>query len=153
MKKVYMIAIIRPIGIDLNNKDDTLTFEFGGYNFKINEQDVPFDFGGYSVYIYEDAKGKYLEMYTGKSFFNTSDIDFQTFKGEYAILGIKSEDITAQFLSSATHINEFYFSMQVKNGDESSDAILEDIIFVDEHGIEYHMNKNLLDRNINEINK
>lgn len=153
MKKVYMGAILRTTEIEIKDKDDVAAIDFGGYNFKINDQDIPFDFKGYGVNIKEDSNGKYLELDTSiKSFLNVFDIDFELFKEEYDSLGLKNEDITAKFLASASKINEFYFLLEDKNGNEYADGVIEDIWFADENGAEYHMDKSLFKQTLNEIN-
>lgn len=153
MKKVYMEAIIRPIGLEIKDKEDVSAIDFGGYNFRINGKNIPFDFEGYGADIEEDEKGKYVRMCTAwSSLFKVYDIDGETYKEEYASLGISSDDITAEFLASASHINEFYFLIELKDSNKVIDAIIEDVVFIDENSKEYHMNKNLFKMSLAEIN-
>lgn len=86
----------------------------GGYSFHIGNREVPFDWeaheGGW------DKEG-FFSFTTGYGwFFNNFELD-ECYDEHYAEIGLKREDITATFLASAHHIEDFYINFVV-NGKE-----------------------------------
>ena len=146
MKEVHMSAIVRiPTGYPFS-KDDVAAIDFGGYTFVIDETSIPFDFEGYGADIEFDEKGMYIEMQTTYSgFFTNTDIDTDVYAKDYAEIGIDAENITAEFLASASEIESFYFNVELKNNEEiGEDFILESVVFFDENGDEHEVNAALL---------
>ena len=100
------------VPIDDNEIEDV---SIGGYEFVIGGLRVPFDWeaheGGW------DYNGFY-SFSTGRGwFFNDFELD-TCYDEAYEELGLKREDITAVFLASAQHINDFYVNFVTKDGAE-----------------------------------
>lgn len=108
MRMVAKFEILKDNGtgifdtIDFDRKSDVVTP--GGFNFCINNQDISFDFPTFSClrvdnyFKYESGYGSVYHDFTLDSCYDE----------EYERLGIDLSDITAEFLASASRINEFY---------------------------------------------
>jgi len=150
MKEVYMTMVIRVAGsLTLNAKDIT-DYEIGGFEFVIDEQEVPFDFAGYSMNFLSDKNGQYIQIETGDSgFFKNCDIDPEPYLETYAELGIDPETIMAPYLASATAISYFNFYIELSDGRElSKDLILESVCFTDEHGDDHYAGSSILGKTL-----
>lgn len=78
----------------------------GGYSFFVEGKVLPFDWDVFTGYKSEDA-GRF-QFETGFGWINDFELSQNCWEEEYAKLGIKREDISAQLLSSAAGIEEFY---------------------------------------------
>lgn len=100
------------VPIDDNEIEDV---SIGGYEFVIGGLNVPFDWEAYEGGW--DYNGFY-SFSTGRGwFFNNFELD-SCYDEAYEELGLKREDITADFLASAQHINDFYVNFVTKDGVE-----------------------------------
>jgi hypothetical protein len=92
---------------------EALSVAIGSFCFNVRDKSVPFDWTAYTGSW--DDRG-YFSFVTGYGWQNDFDLD-DCYDEEYAKLGIKRENISAQMLASAHHINEFYVDFEVrKNG-------------------------------------
>ena len=95
-------------------KDDFDNICPGGFTFEIGDKAVPFDWdaGATSdedgIFHYESGYGP---------FFNDFELT-DCFDDDYEELGLKREEISAEFLASVTNINEFYISLQLAGEDD-----------------------------------
>ena len=88
----------------------------GGYSFEIGDYLIPFDWDAF--YGNEENNTFYFE--TGRGlFFNDYEIS-DCYDETYEDIGITREEITAEFLASATHIDEFFVDFDDSNGMEQS---------------------------------
>ncbi len=87
----------------------------GGFRFVIGGVEVPFDWeAAESGWGYDGV----YEFTTGRGwFYNDFELD-SCYDEAYEELGLKREDITAEFLASAQHINDFYVNFVTKDGAE-----------------------------------
>ena len=87
----------------------------GGFRFVIGGIEVPFDWeAAESGWGYDGV----YEFTTGRGwFYNDFELD-SCYDEAYEELGLKREDITAEFLASAQHINDFFVSFVTKEGKE-----------------------------------
>lgn len=87
----------------------------GGYEFHVGDMSVPFDWEAYEGGW--DRNGFY-SFSTGRGwFFNNFELD-TCYDEHYAEIGLKRENVTAAFLASAHHIEEFYINFVGKDGKE-----------------------------------
>ena len=95
-------------------EENISSLSIGGFTFDIGDNAIPFDWdassGGESngIFHFETGWGP---------FFNDFELT-DCFDDEYAEMGIKREDISAEFLASVHHIQEFFVCFNDKNGDE-----------------------------------
>ena len=86
----------------------------GGYGFEIGEDSVPFDWDAFSC---SEENGVFnFETGTGW-FFNDYEIS-DCYDDAYEEIGLKRENITAEFLASVHHIDEFFANFDDENGKE-----------------------------------
>ena len=96
------------------SKDNIDGLSIGGYVFEIGDNAVPFDWDASSgneengIFYFETGYGP---------FFNDFELP-DYYDDEYAEIGIKREDISAEFLASVHHIQEFFVNFYDENGDE-----------------------------------
>lgn len=99
-------------------KDDLDEVCPGGFTFEIDGKAISFDWDSHStneevgIFHYESGYGP---------FFNDFEIS-DCYDEEYEELGLKREDITAEFLASVTNINDFYINLVLKGEDGDCDA-------------------------------
>ena len=94
------------VAMDSNNAKDV---SIGGFSFAVGENIVPFDWEKHCG-VEEDKLFSYA---TGAAFGHGDyELDDDCFEEDYANLGIKRENISAEFLSSVHHIEEFYVNFE-----------------------------------------
>lgn len=119
--KISMVAdfyILKNIGNgEFVPMDDSeiLDVSIGGYSFEIGAYMVPFDWeaheGGWD-------KDGFYGFTTGCGWFFTNYELDECYDDCYAEIGLKREDISAEFLASAHHIDDFYINFVGKDGKE-----------------------------------
>ena len=96
----------------LSNKE-AQSVSIGGFGFEINEDSIPFDWDAF----YGTEVNNVFQFQTGKGFlWNDFEIS-ECYDETYEEIGIKKEEITAEFLASTTHINEFFVDFDDSNGE------------------------------------
>ena len=139
----------------ISNKE-AQSVSIGGFSFEINGDTIPFDWDAF----YGTECGNVFQFQTGKGFlWNDYEIP-DYWDEEYAELGITREDITAEFLASVEHINEFFVDFEDVNGNECQCGECEqngddneeyrikilEMVFIDmETEEEYKVNQEVLD--------
>jgi len=99
--------------VPLSN-DETKALSIGGFGFDINGDSIPFDWDAFSG----TENNKIFHFETGKGYlWNDYEIP-DYWDDEYADIGLTREDITAEFLASVTHINEFFVDFEDESGHE-----------------------------------
>ena len=123
--------------------NDTIhSISIGGFSFDVNDTSIPFDWDGFSG---NEENGVY-RFETGKGFlFNDYELS-DCYDDAYKDIGIDKESITAEFLASSEHIEEFFVDFLEKGTDNevgighylensSKDAVykleLVNLVFVD----------------------
>lgn len=95
-------------------KDNISCLSVGGFTFEIGDNAVPFDWDASSG----DEENGIFHFETGWGpFFNDFELT-DCFDDDYEEMGIKREDISAEFLASVHHIQEFFLGFDDENGDE-----------------------------------
>lgn len=93
---------------------DVQNMSVGGYRFEINANLIPFDWDAFSA---SEENGTF-SFTTGKGpFFNDYEIP-DYWDEEYKEIGITREEITAEFLASVNHIEEFFVDFEDGDGKE-----------------------------------
>ena len=148
MKEIYMEARLNLSASSALIRDDIAGISVGGHCFLIDGKYVPFDFEGFSINIWEDDVGKFLHVYTSESgFFKNTDIDTDTYRKDYERLGLTAQDITAEFLSSATEIAEFTCEVELTDGSDASDLFsLVSVTFFDESSRKYEVEPAVIEK-------
>ena len=99
--------------VPLSNKEAT-SVSIGGFSFEIGDDTIPFDWDAF----YGTEINKVFEFQTGKGFlwndYEISDCYDEAYEG----MGIKKEDITAKYLASVSHIDEFFVDFDDADGKE-----------------------------------
>lgn len=136
--------------------DDVLNMSIGGYSFEVNEDLIPFDWDAFSS---SEENGTFY-FKTGRGpFFNDYEIP-DYWDEEYKEIGIAREEITAEFLASVSHIEDFFVNFDDRDGKEHeigwfSDNVnssqykinIKEIAFVDVNtGKEYLVAKEVIDK-------
>lgn len=94
--------------------DDVQNLSIGGYSFEMNDDLIPFDWDAYScneengVFSFETGRGPFFNDYEIPDYWDE----------EYKEIGIKREEITAEFLASARSIEDFFVNFDDRNGKE-----------------------------------
>ena len=98
------------------SKKEVLGLSIGGYYFVISKKEVPFDWDAFCG----DEEDNVFSFTTGYGFawndFELSDC----YDEDYELLGIKREDITAEYLASVDEIKEFHINF-INESDEECD--------------------------------
>ena len=154
---VYFQIIQKKNGeeIPLSNTE-AKSVSIGGFSFEVDDTAIPFDWDAFTGNEYD----KVFQFQTGKGFLWDDYEISECYDESYEEIGIDRKNITAQFLASTTHIDEFYVDFEDENediqhlGDYSQNRdqdeqykvkILE-LKFVDvETDTEYFVDKNVLD--------
>lgn len=93
------------------------SFLFGGYEFVCDGKNVPVDFSGVAWDIKQEGEAVVVSFETGRTPLLTDYFLDDCYEDEYAALGLRINDITAEFLSQASSISEFMVSLEM-NGKE-----------------------------------
>lgn len=94
--------------------DDVQNMSIGGYSFEVNGDLIPFDWDAFSA---SEDNGVF-SFTTGKGpFFNDYEIP-DYWDEEYKEIGITREEITAEFLASVNHIEDFFVNFDDSDGKE-----------------------------------
>lgn len=94
--------------------DDVQNMSIGGYGFKINEDLIPFDWDAFSasedngIFSFETGVGPFFNDYEIPDYWDE----------EYKKIGITREEITAEFLASVNHIEDFFVDFDDRAGEE-----------------------------------
>ena len=100
------------------NKDRD-SFMFGGYLFVCGDKEIPVDFSGTSWNIEQDGDMISVPFITGRTPLATDCYLDDCYADDYLSVGLRINDITAEFLSNASSISEFMVSLEM-NGTEYS---------------------------------
>lgn len=93
---------------------DVLNMSIGGYSFEISEDLIPFDWDAFSaseengVFSFETGRGPFFNDYKIPDYWDE----------EYKEIGITREEITAEFLASVNHIEDFFVNFDDRDGKE-----------------------------------
>ncbi len=99
--------------VPITNEEAT-SVSIGGFSFEIGEYTIPFDWDAFSG----SERDKVFQFETGTGWFwNDYEIS-DCYDDEYEEIGIKKEDITAEFLASVSHIDEFFVDFDDADGKE-----------------------------------
>ena len=88
----------------------------GGYSFEINGNMIPFDWDAFilnendGVFEFETGNGPFFKDYEIPNYYDE----------EYKEIGITRESISAEFLASASGIEDFFINFDDKDGEEYS---------------------------------
>ena len=96
------------------SNEEAKCVSIGGFSFVINGNTIPFDWDAFTGN--EKDKKFYFETGTGW-FFNDYELT-DCYDEVYEDMGIKKETITAEFLASATEIEEFFVDFETVEGSE-----------------------------------
>ena len=94
--------------------DDVLSMSIGGYSFEINEDLIPFDWDAFSaseengIFSFETGRGPFFKDYEIPDYWDE----------EYNEIGITREEITAEFLASVSHIEDFFVNFDDRDEKE-----------------------------------
>ena len=140
----------------ISNKE-AQAVSIGGFSFEIDGGLVPFDWDAF----YGTECNKVFQFQTGKGFlFNDYEIS-DCYDKSFEEIGLSREDITAEFLASVEHIDEFFVDFEDINGNECQCGECEqngdddeeyrikilEMIFIDmETEEEYKVNQEVLDK-------
>lgn len=92
--------------------DDAKSMSIGGYSFEVNGDSIPFDWDAFTA----TEENGVFSFTTGKGpFFNDYEIP-DYWDEEYNEIGITREEITAEFLASVDHIEDFFVDFEDSNG-------------------------------------
>lgn len=95
-------------------KENISGLSIGGFTFDIGNNAIPFDWDASSG----DEENGIFHFETGWGpFFNDFELT-DCFDDDYEEMGIKREEISAEFLASVHHIQEFFTYFDDENGDE-----------------------------------
>lgn len=95
------------------NNDEAQAVSVGGFSFDIGENSIPFDWDAFTG----SEENGVFSFVTGRGFlFNDYEIS-DCYDEDYKDMEINKEDITAEFLSSVHHIEEFFVDFAY--GDDS----------------------------------
>lgn len=96
------------------SNEEVKALSIGGYSFEIGENTIPFDWDAFSG----SERDKVFQFETGVGWFwNDYEIS-DCYDEQYEDIGIKREDITAEFLASVNHIDEFFVDFDDVDGKE-----------------------------------
>lgn len=135
--------------------DDVMNMSAGGYSFEIKENLIPFDWDAFSsseengIFSFETGRGPFFNDYEIPNYWDE----------EYKEIGITREEITAEFLASVSHIEDFFVNFDdldkkehgigwfADNVNSSQYKIyIMDIAFIDvSTGKEYPVSKQVID--------
>ena len=96
------------------SSDDINNLAIGGFSFEIGDDLIPFDWdasSGYeenSVFHFETGRGPFFNDYEISDYFDE----------DYKEIGIKRENISAEFLASVRNIEDFFVNFDNKEGKE-----------------------------------
>ena len=94
--------------------DNVKSMSIGGYSFEVNGDSIPFDWDAFTA---TEDNGMF-SFTTGKGpFFNDYEIP-DYWDEEYSEIGITREEITAEFLASVSHIEDFFVDFEDSDGKE-----------------------------------
>lgn len=99
----------------ISNKE-AKAVSIGGFGFEINGAEIPFDWDAFTG----TECNKVFQFQTGKGFlFDDYEIS-DCYDESFEEIGIAKEDITAEFLASVTHIDEFFVNFEDANENEQA---------------------------------
>lgn len=94
-------------------KEQTNGLSIGGFFLTINGQEVPFDWDDFNG----SENNGVFSFETGRGWFKDYELS-DCYDSDYQTLGLNKESISAEFLASATQINEIHMNFIDANGDE-----------------------------------
>jgi hypothetical protein len=98
------------------SKEEAQSVSIGGFSFEIGEDTIPFNWDAFygteenCVFMFETGRGLLWSDY---------EIS-ECYDEQYKEIGIKREEITAEFLASVNHIDEFFVDFDDADGKEHS---------------------------------
>lgn len=99
--------------VPITNEEAT-SVSIGGFSFEIGEYTIPFDWDAFSG----SERDGVFQFETGVGWFwNDYEIS-DCYDEQYKEIGIKKEDIAAEFLASVHHIEEFFVDFEDADGEE-----------------------------------
>ena len=98
---------------------------FGGYSFVCDGKKIPFDFSGTAWDIQQEGDTLSIPFCTGRTALLTDHYLDGCYEDEYANLGLRINDITAEFLSQAESIHEFMVSLEMDGKEYEPEGIAE----------------------------
>jgi hypothetical protein len=99
--------------VSITNEEAT-SVSIGGFSFEIGEHTIPFDWDSFSG----SERDKVFQFETGAGWFFSDYEMSDCYDEQYEEIGIKKEDITAEFLASVSHIDEFFVDFDDVDGKE-----------------------------------
>ena len=86
------------------NEREAIDVGIGGFSFRVGDKAVPFDWSAFTGCWGEN---EVLNFLTGYGWVNDFELD-SCYDEAYAEIGLKREDISAKFLASTHHIEDFF---------------------------------------------
>lgn len=144
-KQVQMYASIF-VGFENPVDIDKVDIDIGGFAIENKKGIIPFDFDASRFHITQLSTKDCCIDYTsgrGPAFYDFDVSD--SCDEEYAKIGLSHQDITAQFLASATRIAEFYVGCNNVNGvPVPCEISVKKIVFYNEGGQRFEIKKDVL---------
>lgn len=110
IEPVIMSGVLELNVYGFDKNQDNLSF--GGYTFICDDKSIPFDFSGTSWDVYQDGSILTIPFKTGSTLLLTDYFLDDCYLDDYKELGLRMQDITAEFLSKAIEISEFVVDME-----------------------------------------
>lgn len=133
-------------------KGDFIRLSVDAFDFCIDGKDVPFDFEAYGFkFGPEQEYGTVLQYATGRGLIYDEYELADYYEEEWTELGLTRQDITAEFLSKVTYINEIqyecYTSEEMEKAQESLTMKVIQMSFEDkETGTVYLVDQNVIQK-------
>jgi len=106
------------------NKDGLF---FGTYAFVCEGKEIPIDFGGMGWNVDQVQNRILVSFSSGETLFGKDYFLEDFYEEDYQAVGLRINDITAEFLSHATSISEFMVGVDMKTGKQWEELRPEDI--------------------------
>ncbi|MBQ7818603.1 MAG: hypothetical protein IJ341_02780 [Bacteroidales bacterium] len=141
MELDFAIIVQDENGSHLLENDELMSLTAGGFEFVIDDKEIPFDFEDYCLsesVLDNGNKEKGLWAYTGGEggFCKSYKLD-ECYDEDYEKIGISRDMLSAEYLSKVSKINEIFVEWQILNFDEyditSKNVVLlvQNLAFVD----------------------
>lgn len=90
------------------NNEEACSVSIGGFSFDVDGKSIPFDWDAFNGTEHDNVFG--FETGRGFAFNDFKLADY--YDEDYADMGIKREDLTAEYLASTNHIEEFFVDFE-----------------------------------------